>query len=329
MLQYTIRRLIIAIPTLFAMSLVSFVLIQLPPGDFLTSYAAQLAQMGEQIAADQLVALQEAYGLNEPVYVQYWKWISGILLRGDFGLSLEYRMPVADLIWERMGITLLLTLASLVFTWLLAIPVGIYSATHQYSKLDYLFTSISFIALGIPGFMIALVLMWIAFAYFGQDVGGLFSEAYRNAPWSMGKVLDMLRHLWVPMGILALEGTASLIRTMRANLLDELHKPYVAAARARGLSERRLIWEYPVRVALNPFVSTAGWELPVLVSGATIISIVLSLPAAGPLLFRALTTQDMYLAGAFLLLLGVLTIIGTLLSDILLAWLDPRIRYER
>jgi peptide/nickel transport system permease protein len=243
MLQYTLRRLLISIPTLFAMSLISFVLIQLPPGDFLTSYAAQLAQMGEQIAADQLAALEESYGLNQPIYIQYWKWISGIILRGDFGLSLEYRMPVADLIWERMGITLLLTLSSLVFTWLLAIPVGIYSATHQYSKLDYLFTSISFIALGIPGFMIALVLMWFAFAYLGQDVGGLFSEEYRSAPWSLGRVLDMLRHLWVPMGILALEGTAGLIRTMRANLLDELHKPYVTASRARGLAERQLIWE--------------------------------------------------------------------------------------
>ena len=329
MLQYTIRRLIITLPTLFAISIISFILIQLPPGDFLTSYAAQLAAMGEQMAADQLIALQEAYGLNQPVYVQYWKWISGIILRGDFGLSLEYRMPVADLIWERMGITLLLTLSSLIFTWLLAIPVGVYSATHQYSKLDYLFTSISFIALGIPGFMIALILMWLAFRYLGQDVGGLFSEEYRNAPWSVGKFADLLRHLWVPMIILALEGTAALIRTMRANLLDELHKPYVTAARSRGLEERRLVWEYPVRVALNPFISTAGWELPVLVSGATIISVVLSLPAAGPLLLRALTTQDMYLAGAFILLLGTLTIVGTLISDLLLAWFDPRIRYER
>jgi peptide/nickel transport system permease protein len=284
--------------------------------------------MGERISDEQLRALQEAYGLNQPVYVQYFKWISGILLRGDFGLSLEWKMPVSQLIWERMGLTLVLTTSTLLFTWLLAIPIGIYSATHQYSKLDYLFTAIGFVGLGIPGFMLALVLMWIAFAYFGQDVGGLFSEQYRNAPWSMAKVIDMLKHLWIPMIILGMEGTAGLIRTMRANLLDELNKPYVNAARARGLPEWRLILEYPVRVALNPFVSTVGWALPGLVNGGTIISVVLSLPTAGPLLLRALQSQDMYLAGAFILLLGTLTIIGTLISDLLLAWLDPRIRFE-
>jgi peptide/nickel transport system permease protein len=328
MFHYVIRRLLLTIPTLFVTSLVAFVLIQLPPGDFLTNYAAVLAQMGERVSDEQLHALQEAYGLNQPVYVQYFKWISGILLRGDFGLSLEWKMPVSQLIWERMGLTLVLTTSTLLFTWLLAIPIGIYSATHQYSKLDYLFTAIGFVGLGIPGFMLALVLMWIAFAYFGQDVGGLFSEQYRNAPWSMAKVADMIQHLWIPMIILGMEGTAGLIRTMRANLLDELHKPYVNAARARGLPEWRLILEYPVRVALNPFVSTAGWALPGLVNGGTIISVVLSLPTAGPLLLRALQSQDMYLAGAFILLLGTLTIIGTLISDLLLAWLDPRIRFE-
>lgn len=328
MFHYVIRRLLLTIPTLFVTSLVAFILIQLPPGDFLTNYAAVLAQMGERVSEEQLVALQEAYGLNQPIYVQYFKWISGILLRGDFGLSLEWKMPVSQLIWERMGLTLVLTTSTLLFTWLLAIPIGIYSATHQYSKLDYLFTAIGFVGLGIPGFMLALVLMWIAFAYFGQDVGGLFSEQYRNAPWSMAKVADMIQHLWIPMIILGMEGTAGLIRTMRANLLDELHKPYVNSARARGLPEWRLILEYPVRVALNPFVSTAGWALPGLVNGGTIISVVLSLPTAGPLLLRALQSQDMYLAGAFILLLGTLTIIGTLISDLLLAWLDPRIRFE-
>ncbi len=328
MFHYVIRRLLLTIPTLFVTSLVAFILIQLPPGDFLTNYAAVLAQMGERISDEQLRALQEAYGLNQPVYVQYFKWISGILLRGDFGLSLEWKMPVSQLIWERMGLTLVLTTSTLLFTWLLAIPIGIYSATHQYSKLDYLFTAIGFVGLGIPGFMLALVLMWVAFAYFGQDVGGLFSEQYRNAPWSMAKVADMIQHLWIPMIILGMEGTAGLIRTMRANLLDELHKPYVNSARARGLPEWRLILEYPVRVALNPFVSTAGWALPGLVNGGTIISVVLSLPTAGPLLLRALQSQDMYLAGAFILLLGTLTIIGTLISDLLLAWLDPRIRFE-
>lgn len=328
MVQYIIRRILMAIPTLFAISLVSFILIQLPPGDFLTSYAATLAQQGEGMENTQLVALQEAYGLNQPVYVQYYKWISRILLRGDFGQSLEWRMPVADLIWDRMGVTLALTVSTLIFTWLLAIPIGIYSATNQYSKLDYFFTAVGFIGLGIPGFMIALVLMWIAFRYLGQDVGGLFSAEYRNAPWSFGKVLDLLRHFWIPLVIIGLEGTAGLIRTMRANLLDELNKPYVVAARARGLEERQLIREYPVRVALNPFVSTAGFALPGLINGATIVGVVLSLPMHGPLLLRALQSQDMYLAGAFILLIGALTIIGVLISDLVLAWLDPRIRYS-
>jgi len=252
MLAYMIRRLLMTIPTLFAISLVSFFLIQLPPGDFLTSLAATLAQQGESGGGgEQLRALQEAYGLNQPIYVQYWKWISNILMRGDFGQSLEWQIPVRDLLWDRMGVTLALTVSTLLFTWLLAIPIGVYSATNQYSKGDYLFTFIGFIGLGIPGFMLALVMMWISFRYFGQDVGGLFSAEYRNAPWSFGKFLDLLKHFWIPLVIIGLEGTAGLIRTMRANLLDELNKPYVIAGRARGLSERRLIREYPVRVALN------------------------------------------------------------------------------
>lgn len=329
MLQYVLRRILYTIPTLFVISIVSFVLIQLPPGDFLTSYAATLAQQGEGgIAGEQLVALQEAYGLNQPVYVQYWKWISGILFRGDFGQSLEWRQPVSSMLWDRMGVTLAITISTLIFTWLLAIPIGVFSATNKYTKLDYLFTGIAFIGLGIPGFMIALVLMWVSFAYLGLDVGGLFSPQYRDAPWSLGKVGDLLGHFWIPLVIVGVEGTAVLIRTMRANLLDELSRPYVVAGRARGLSERTLTWEYPVRVALNPFVSTAGWALPGLISGATIISVVLNLPTHGPLLLRALQSQDMYLAGAFILLLGSLTILGTLLSDIALAWLDPRIRYS-
>jgi peptide/nickel transport system permease protein len=328
MLVYVVRRILLTIPTLFVISLISFFLIQLPPGDFLTSYAASLAQMGEQLTGDMLKRLQEAYGLNQPVYVQYWKWISGIVLRGDFGLSLEWRLPVSQLIWERMGTTLLLTGFTLVFTWLLAIPIGIYSATHQYSPLDYFFTFLGFIGLGIPAFMLALVLMWISFRYLGQDVGGLFSEQYKNAPWSIGKALDLLRHLWIPAVILGLEGTAGLIRIMRANTLDELNKPYVTAARSRGIDERTLTMQYPVRVALNPFVSTIGYALPGLVNSGTIIAVVLQLDIAGPLLLRALNSQDMYLAGAFILLLSSLTVIGTLISDLLLAWLDPRIRFE-
>ena len=328
MLQYFIRRILLAIPTLFAISLVSFILIQLPPGDFLTSYAALLAQQGDStIAGPQLVALQKAYGLNQPVYVQYWKWISNILLHGDFGQSLEWHLPVSTLIWNSMGVTLALTVSTLLFTWLLAIPIGVFSATHQYSPMDYVFTFLGFIGLAIPGFMIALVLLWVSFRYLGMDVGGLFSRQYQNAPWSVGKVIDLFKHFWVPLVIIGLEGTAGLIRTMRANLLDELHKPYVIFARARGLDERKLTWEYPVRVALNPFVSSAGFSLPGLINGATIVGIVLSLPMHGPMLLRALLSQDMYLAGAFILLIGALTVIGVLISDLVLAWLDPRIRY--
>ncbi len=328
MFQFLLRRLAFMIPTLFAISVVSFILIQLPPGDFLTTYAATLASQGDSAtSSEQLKALQEAYGLNQPIYVQYWKWISAIVLRGDFGQSLEWKMPVSELIWQRMGVTLALTMSTLVFTWLLAIPIGVFSARNQYSKGDYLFTFLGFLGLGIPSFMIALVLMWVAFRYLGQDVGGLFSAEYRSAPWSFGKALDLMRHFWIPLVIIGLEGTASLIRTMRANLLDELNKPYVIAGRARGLSENQLIWEYPVRVALNPFVSTAGFALPGLINGATIVGVVLSLPMHGPLLLRALQSQDMYLAGAFILIIAALTIIGVLISDLVLAWIDPRIRY--
>jgi peptide/nickel transport system permease protein len=328
MFQYLVRRLLVMIPTLIAISIVSFILIQLPPGDFLTTYAATLAAQGDSSAStEQLNALREAYGLDQPVYIQYWKWISNILLHGDFGQSLEWKLPVADLLWQRMGATLGITVTTLLFTWLLAIPIGVYSATHQYSKGDYFITFIGFIGLGVPSFMIALILLWVAFRYLGLDVGGLFSADYRNAPWSLGKFFDLLRHAWIPLIIIGLEGTAGLIRTMRANLLDELGKPYVIAGRARGLEENQLIREYPVRVALNPFVSTAGFALPGLIDGATIVGVVLGLPIYAPLLLKALQSQDMYLAGAFILVIASLTIIGVLISDLVLAWIDPRIRY--
>lgn len=329
MFQYLVRRLLVMIPTLIAISIVSFILIQLPPGDFLTTYAATLAAQGDSTAStEQLNALREAYGLDQPVYVQYWKWISNIIFHGDFGQSLEWKLPVSELLWQRMGATLGITVTTLIFTWLLAIPIGVYSATHQYSKGDYFITFIGFIGLGVPSFMIALVLLWVAFRYLGMDVGGLFSPDYRNAPWSIGKFFDLLRHAWIPLIIIGLEGTAGLIRTMRANLLDELGKPYVIAGRARGLEENQLIREYPVRVALNPFVSTAGFALPGLIDGATIVGVVLGLPIYAPLLLKALQSQDMYLAGAFILIIAALTIIGVLISDLVLAWIDPRIRYN-
>jgi peptide/nickel transport system permease protein len=317
------------IPTLFAISIVSFVIIQLPPGDYLTSLVATMASTGETVDRAQLVALEQRYGLGQPIYVQYWKWISGILLRGDFGQSFEWNQPVSSLIWGRLALTFVLSLSTLLLTWFIAFPIGIYSAVRQYSVGDYISTIIGYVGLAIPNFLLALVLMYIAFKYFNQSVGGLFSPEYVDAPWTLAKVWDMFKHLWIPVIIIGTAGTAGLIRIMRANLLDELHKPYVVTARAKGLSETKLLLKYPVRVALNPFVSTLGWTLPVLVSGAAIVSIVLSLPTAGPLLLRALMSQDMYLAGSFIMLLSTLTVIGTLISDILLAWLDPRIRYTQ
>ena len=329
MLTYIIRRVFLAIPTLIGISMLSFVVMQLPPGDFLSSYAAILQQQGEGIGAEQLDRLREAYGLDQPIYVQYWKWISGIVLRGDFGVSMEWRLPVTDLIWDRLGWTVFVASITILIGYLIAIPIGVFSATHQYSKLDHLINAWGFLGLGIPNFTMALAVMWFAFSYFGWDLSGLFSDEFKNAPWSLGKVGNMASHLWLPVLTLAWDEAAILQRTMRANLLDELHKPYVTSARAGGVDETTLVWEYPVRVALNPFVSAIGFALPELISNATIVSIVLSLPMTGPLFLRALLSQDMYLAGAFVLMIGVLTIIGLLISDILLAWLDPRIRYAQ
>jgi len=328
MFGYVMRRVLLMIPTLFLISIISFVAIQLPPGDYLTSYVAQLRTMGDNIDEEQIASLRERYGLGQPIYVQYGKWIWGIITRGDWGQSLEWQKPVKDLIWERLGLTMVLSLVSLFVSWFVAIPIGVYSATHQYSIPDYVMSIISFIGVGVPGFLLALIIMYFAQAQLGLNVGGLFSEKYINAPWTWDKVVDMLKHLWIPVVILAVEGTAGGIRTTRANLLDELNKPYVELARAKGLPEGRLIWKYPVRVALNPFFSTVGWSLAGLISGATLISVVLSLQTTGPMQLRALMSQDMYLAGSFLLLLSVLTVIGTLISDILLAWVDPRIRME-
>ena len=328
MLQYIVRRVLYMIPTLIVVSIISFTIIQLPPGDFLSSYMANLRAQGEDIDESQLMALEQQYGLNQPVYVQYWKWISGIVFRGDWGRSFEWGKPVADLIWERIGLTMFISLLTILVSWLIAIPAGVYVATHQYSFLDYLMSFISFIGLGTPGFLVALVFLWVMLAAFGVNAGGLFSQQYIDAPWSWGRVVDMLGRIWVPVAILALENTAGIIRTLRANLLDELNKPYVETARAKGVKETALIWKYPVRVALNPFFSTVGWTLAALVSGETLVAVVLNIQTSGPLLLRALTSQDMYLAGSFVLLLSTLTVIGTLLSDILLAWADPRIRME-
>ncbi|HMR33197.1 MAG TPA: ABC transporter permease [Geminicoccaceae bacterium] len=328
MTAYILRRLLFMVPTVIVISMISFAIIQLPPGDYLTSLIAQLASSGESMDSAQVVALRERYGLDQPVWVQYWKWVHGIVTAGDFGLSFEWNRPVSTMIWERLGLTFVVSFTTLVFVWMVALPIGIYSAVRQYSLGDYIFTFFGFIGLAVPNFLLALVLMYLSLIWLGQSPGGLFSPDFVDAPWSWARVVDLVGHMWIPVIVIGTSSMAALIRVMRANLLDELHKPYVAAARARGLPEWRLILAYPVRVALNPFVSTIGWVLPSLVSGAVIVSVVLSLPTTGPLLLRALLSQDMYLAGTVILLLSVLTVVGTLISDILLAVLDPRVRYQ-
>ena len=325
--RFIIKRILWMIPFLFAVSIVAFLLIQAPPGDYLTTYIAKLGESDELLDQASIDNLRARFGLDQPLYVQYFKWVANIL-QGDFGMSFEWRQPVSELVWERMGLTMLLSFSTLLFTWAVAFPIGVYSAVKKYSLGDYIATTIGFIGLATPNFLLALILMYIGVVHFGTSVGGLFSPEYQNAPWSWAKFVNLLEHLWLPVIVLGTGATASLIRVMRANLLDELNKPYVDTARAKGLSEFWLIMKYPVRVALNPFVSTIGWVLPNLVSGAVVTAIVLSLPTAGPLMLQALLSQDMYLAGAFVLLLSSLTVIGMLISDILLVLLDPRVRYE-
>ena len=326
MRAYIFRRLLMVIPTLLAVSIVSFIIIDLPPGDWLDSYVAQLRDQDVDINEEIIEGLRMQYGFDQPLYVRYFKWMRGVL-RGDFGQSFQYRQSVTSLIGERLGLTLVVTFAALIFTWIVALPIGIYSAVKQHSLGDYVATFIGFIGVSVPDFLIGLVLMFLIFKYRGVVIGGLFSEQYVNAAWSWERVKDLLDHLWVPAIIMGLSGTAGLIRIMRANLLDELHRPYVVTARARGLPEWRLIIKYPVRMAMNPFVSGLAFVIPGLVSGGIILSSVLNLPIAGSQLLSALRSQDMYLAGAYILLLSTLTVLGTFVSDLLLAWLDPRIRY--
>ncbi|WP_238368552.1 ABC transporter permease [Mesobacterium pallidum] len=327
MLAFLTRRLIYMFFTIVAISMMSFAIIQLPPGDFVTSMVAQLGLQGVSVQSESMEVFRERYGLNDPVYIQYWKWITNIVLHGDFGYSLEWRQPVSQLIWDRLGLTFVLAALTLAFMWMIAIPIGIYSAVRKNSFGDYLVTFLGVIGLAIPNFLFALVLLFIGFRYFDADWGGLFSTEFRNAPWSLARLGDMMLHMILPIIVLGSAGTAALIRILRANLLDELDKPYVETARAYGLGERTLLMRYPVRIALNPLISTVGWVLPTLVSGATITAVVLNLPLTGPLLLNSLLSQDMYLAGSFIMMMSVLTVIGTLLSDLLLAWLDPRIRY--
>lgn len=326
LLRYITRRVAWAIPTFVGISIVAFVIIQLPPGDYLTTLQAQLASQGEQANLAQLEALSQRYGLDQPMATQYWKWISGIVLRGDFGQSFEWNLPVASLIAARLPWTLLLATSTLLVACLVAIPVGVYTAVKQYSLGDYLATFFVFTGLAIPNFLIALVIMWLASVLFGVTVGGFFSPEFLDAGWSLGKLLDLLSHLWIPVLVLGVAVAAGLIRVLRGNLLDELRRPYVVAARARGMKERRLIIRYPLRVAMNPFVSMLGFLLAVMVSSEIIVAQVLSLPSLGPLLLSSLTSQDMYLAGSIILVVSVMTVVGMFVSDLLLAALDPRIR---
>ena len=326
MVRYLLRRLVNMVITLLAISILTFVIIQLPPGDYVSTQIAQLQRMDVDINQELIDSLTRQYGLDKPLFVQYFLWITKFV-QGDMGRSFVWNRPVNELVWERIGLTFVISLSSLAFSWIVAIPVGIYAAVRQYSPGDYAATFASFVGLAIPNFMLALALMYVGFRHLGLDVGGLFSVEYREAPWSVGKVIDLLKHLWVPTIVLGTSGTAVLVRVMRNNLLDELRKLYVITARSKGLSERRLIIRYPVRIALNPFISTVGWTLPTLISGATITALVLNLPTTGPLLIRALLSQDMFLAGSFIMLLSILTVVGTLISDLLLVLADPRIRF--
>ncbi len=327
MINYIFRRILYMIPTLIIISMVSFVIIQLPPGDYLTTKIAQLEAQDELVNRNLIEALREEYGLDKPIYVQYAKWMWNVL-HGDFGYSWEWNKPVVDVIGEQILLTAVVSFASLLLVYLIAIPIGIYSATHQYSPGDHALTFLGVLGLTTPNFLLAIVLLYAGYAFFDRSFIGLFSPEFENAPRSMAKVLDLLTHMWIPVIVISVSSVAGHIRVMRANLLDELKKQYVTTARAKGLSERRLLLKYPVRMAVNPMVSGLSILLPHLVSGATITSVVLSLPTTGPMLLGALRSQDVYLSGAFILLLSTLTVVSTLLSDLLLAWVDPRIRFE-
>ena len=331
MLTFIIRRTLLALLTIWALSMISFVVIQLPPGDFVDQYILELLAGGGLLGSSNVqdtmeITLRQQYGLDRPLFVQYGKWIWK-MGHGDFGTSLEFAKPVVDIVRERLLMTIILAGTTALFAWGLSIPIGIYSAVRQHSIEDYTFTFIGFLGLAVPDFLLALWLLWITFTYFPDlSIGGLFSPEYIEASWSFARVVDLAKHLWIAAFVVGTAGTAALIRVMRANLLDELNKPYVVTARAKGLPEWKVVLKYPVRLALNPLVSTLGYLLPVLMSGSVIVSVVLGLPTEGPLLLRALLAEDLFVSAAIVMLLGTLTVIGTLLSDILLGILDPRIR---
>jgi peptide/nickel transport system permease protein len=328
MLAYIARRFLYMIVLLVALSVIVFAIIQLPPGDYLTSYLTRLRLEG-RTQEDQAVidTLKRRYYLDLPIYMQYFKWVGG-MLHGNLGRSFYFDRPISALLAERLPLTVSLSFATLVLSLAISIPVGVYAATHQNSFADYTVNAIAFVSIGTPDFLLALLVMFWLNKWFGISVGGIFSPAYRIAPWSIGRVLDLLKHMIAPATIIGLSGTAGTIRVMRANMLDELRKPYVTTARSKGLTERRLLLKYPLRIALNPVLSTLGWSLPGIFSGSTIVSMVLVLPTVGPLQLEALRSQDYFVAGSIVMILTVLTLIGTLISDILLAVADPRVRTE-
>ena len=358
MLSLIIRRILWMFPTLLVISIISFAIIQLPPGDFITHRIQAMEARGLPTSLEEVAYLRRLYNLDDPFGVKYAKWLNDLLPFGfkrtdsgehlhrtnpdgtksfnwpqfkwpDMGVSMEHEKPVSQLIGERLLLSMSISIATLLFVWSIAIPIGIYSAVRQYSLFDYFFTFLGYIGISTPGFLVALVLMYVAQEVWGVDVGGLFSTKYQTAPWSWGKFVDLLKHIWVPMIVLGIGGTAGMIRVMRGNLLDELRKQYVLTARAKGLKRVKLLLKYPVRIAINPIISTIGWLLPGIVSGSVIVSVVMNLPTVGPLQLSALFSQDMYMAGSIIMLMATLTVIGTLISDILLVVVDPRIRYER
>lgn len=330
MVHILARRVLILIPMLFMLSVIVFFVIELPPGDYLTTYIAALESQGLQADETEIARINRLYALDKPFYVRYTRWVSGFL-RGDLGRAMATQYagkPVVDILAERVPLSMGIALVSTILVWVIALPIGIHSATHQYSLADYFFTFVGFLGLAVPNFLFAIILMWAVYSFTGFGITGLFSIKFQDAPWTWTKFADLLKNVWVPLLVLATAGTAGLIRVMRANLLDELHQPYVETARAKGLSERRLLWKYPIRIAFNPIVSTIGWLLPAMVGGEVLVAIVLNLETVGPVLLDAVLAQDMQLAGSILMILCVLTVIGTLISDLGLIWLDPRIRYD-
>lgn len=327
MIQYVVKRLLMMIPTLLVISFIVFVIIQLPPGDYLESYIAELESQGESVDPDKIAFLRHEYGLDQPLVVQYLRWVSGFLV-GDFGYSFEFDLPVREVVGDRMWLTVLVAFVTIIFTWLIAFPIGIYSATHQYSWGDYGLSLLGFIGLAVPNFLLALVMLYFANVWFGTSIGGLMDPQYLDQPWSWAKFVSVLEHLWIPVVVIGTSGTAGMIRRIRANLLDELEKQYVLTGKAKGLPPGKLLRKYPLRMSMNFFIADIGSLLPSIISGAEITAIVLSLPTTGPMLLTALQSQDMYLAGTFLMFLAILTVIGMLISDLLLAWLDPRIRLQ-